>query len=52
MMTVRYARDAKRRFYDELYIGRAHEYFYLATQCTEDVYSFSQESIQLLLFAL
>ena len=36
MMKVRHGRDAKRRVYDELGIGRVHSYFYHATeQCTK-----------------
>ena len=27
-----YGRDAKRRVYNELHVGRVHEYFYHATQ--------------------
>ena len=33
---VRYGRDAKSRVYNELHIGRVHEYFYHVTQqCTK-----------------
>ena len=50
-MTIRHGRDAKRRVYDEIHIGRVYEYFYHATQqCTEIFcFCFSPEFIQLLL---